>query len=103
VTERLPVPQAAFLGSGFCQHVNQLPDRNDKRRPTNAVATTVIRAYVREASKTEDLTREPAVLQHLYTETTRFMPRGGVVLPSIGRVQDCPASEWKQNLGRRRM
>ncbi|MFG2084610.1 hypothetical protein ACGFI5_30020 [Micromonospora tulbaghiae] len=31
------------------------------------------------------------------TETTRFMPRGGAVLPSIGRAHDHCASEqnWK--------
>ncbi|MEW1586434.1 hypothetical protein AB0283_13385 [Micromonospora vinacea] len=37
------------------------------------------------------------MLQYAYAETTRFMPRGGVVLPSIGRGHDLCASEqnWK--------
>ncbi|MEU7714477.1 hypothetical protein ACGF5H_07370 [Micromonospora chalcea] len=35
--------------------------------------------------------------QYASTETTRFMPRGGVVLLSIGRAHDLRASEqnWK--------
>ncbi|MEU1394700.1 MULTISPECIES: hypothetical protein [Micromonospora] len=37
------------------------------------------------------------MLQHAYTETTRLMPRGGDVLPSIARAHDLCASEqnWK--------
>lgn len=44
-----------------------------------------------------DQPKEFPVLQYAYTETTRFMPRGGVVLPSIARAHDLCASEqnWK--------
>ncbi|RAO11353.1 hypothetical protein [Micromonospora noduli] len=37
------------------------------------------------------------MLQYAYAETMRFIPRGGVVLPSMGRAQDLCASEqnWK--------
>jgi hypothetical protein len=44
-----------------------------------------------------DRPKELPVSQRLYTESTRFMPRGGVVLPSIGRAHDLCASEqnWK--------
>ncbi|MEU4398237.1 hypothetical protein [Micromonospora orduensis] len=37
------------------------------------------------------------MLQYAYTETTRLMPRDGVVLPSIARAHGLGASEqnWK--------
>ncbi|WP_255352842.1 hypothetical protein [Micromonospora sp. RV43] len=37
------------------------------------------------------------MLQYASTESTRFMPRGGVVLPSTGRAHDLCTSEqnWK--------
>ncbi|MGW3608052.1 hypothetical protein [Micromonospora sp. NPDC005161] len=37
------------------------------------------------------------MLQYASTETTRFMPRGGVVLPSTERAYDLRGSEqnWK--------
>jgi hypothetical protein len=51
--------------------------------------------------------REPTVLQHRLTEAMRSVPRGGVVLPPIGRANDHYAREWdaterKQNPARRR-
>ncbi|GGO13960.1 hypothetical protein [Micromonospora parathelypteridis] len=44
-----------------------------------------------------DQPKEFPVLQYAYTETTRFMPRSGGVLPSIGRTHDLCVSEqnWK--------
>ncbi|MEV0326480.1 hypothetical protein AB0H63_08500 [Micromonospora echinospora] len=39
------------------------------------------------------------MLQYASTETTRRMPRGGVVLPSIGRAHDLPLSEQNWKLG----
>ncbi|WP_267901593.1 hypothetical protein [Micromonospora musae] len=41
------------------------------------------------------------MLQYASTETTRFMPRGGVVLPSIGRAHDLCAREQNWEPGRR--
>lgn len=47
---------------------------------------------------------EPEVSQCLYAESTRFMPRGGVVLPSTGRAHDLDAREqWNPKSGWRRM
>ncbi|RKN33881.1 hypothetical protein D7044_09055 [Micromonospora musae] len=48
-----------------------------------------------------DQPEEFPVLQYASTETTRFMPRGGVVLPSIGRAHDLCAREQNWEPGRR--
>ncbi|MGW3893198.1 hypothetical protein ACWD69_31370 [Micromonospora chokoriensis] len=58
---------------------------------------TVASALTLNEQGQTDPTEEFPVLQYAYTETTRFMPRGGVVLPSIGRAHDLCASEqnWK--------
>lgn len=49
-----------------------------------------------------DQPKEFPVSQYAYTETTRFMPRGGVVLLPIGRAQDLCASELNWKSGWRR-
>ncbi|MCF0091293.1 hypothetical protein [Micromonospora sp. MH99] len=40
--------------------------------------------------------------QYAYTESTRLMPRGGVVLPSIGRAHNLCANERNWDPGWRR-
>lgn len=60
-----------------CHSIDTAPTLNEQGRPNEP--------------------KEFPVLQYAYAETTRFMPRGGVVLPSIGRAHDLCASEqnWK--------
>ncbi|WP_282101316.1 hypothetical protein [Micromonospora sp. C51] len=39
------------------------------------------------------------MLRSAGSESTRYMPRGLVVLPSFGRTVDAHAIEWNQKLG----
>jgi len=49
-----------------------------------------------------DPPEEFPMAQYAYTESTRLMPRGGVVLPSIGRAHNLCANERNWDPGWRR-